>query len=626
MPKQINSFSGKNEKGFTLVEILVSLMLLLILVVAFVPLFTFVSQAIASNKARDVAVEIATQKMEEMRTLPYIVMTDSLAIDTSKDQLGLIGGDPPGSVKPTETVKVNNITYTVNTDIAWGDGEKSFKIVTVSVEAPGIFNKEVKISNQFDTVAAQEGLSIKRGSILVEIYDSGGNLLTDDSIQVYVQTLDYESDTEYTSGGQALFTNLPNGIYDVYAQVPTNMICHPDLIPQFDESTRLLSENNVTVTYNKEAKVIFVIDRSASINFSIRDGSNQIITTIDNFDTSEFALNWQESDTAHSLNYTTRNVTKAEINSGQLNTPITGLWPGGKYIASFQINKNISNNDFRLYNRYYNDNIELTAGVTTNMTINLESPPIKVALLGKRAWVEPLRYSSAKYYVSTWADQSGNQYNATNSTASTQPRFKRDASNKNQLMFEDGLMFLTLPSSESVNAECINNFTIFVSAEADKNHKLDPESETSNTNGTTVASGDPHRYLLYPNHKGADAGMGISLGKNGVTVYEHGADYMPAKAHYNTSLNGYNVIAVKYFKDAAGSANPIPSIYINGELKKTGKASNRSTVYSPVRIGGDTYGYYSGNLRAVLIYDSPTLDDFNIKAVTNFLNNNYTKP
>lgn len=619
MSKHINSFSGKNDKGFTLVEILVSLVLLLILVVAFVPLFTYVSQAIASNKARDVAVEIATQKMEEMRTLPYIVMTDGLVIDASKDQLGLIGGDPPGSVKPTETVNVNNITYTVNTDIAWGDDEKSFKIVTVSVEAPGIFNKEVKISNQFDTVAAQEGLSIKRGSILVEIYDSKGELLND-SIQVSVKTLDYESDFENTSGGQVLFTNLPNGIYDVYARVPVNMICHPDLIPQFDESTRLLSENNVTVTYNKEAKVNFVIDRFASINLSIRDGSNQKITTNSNFEKKEFSLNWYESDSTHSLNYATRNVTNAEIDSGQLATPITGLWPGGTYIVSFRIDKKISDSDFKLYNGYHNDNIQLTPGTTTNMTVNLDSPPIKVALLGKDDWVD-YRYSSleVKYYARKWKDQSGNENHAENyNDNKTQPRWLRPLfGTPREMLFEDANKpYFGIKDS----AECKNNFTVFVSANPDKNHKKDNVSGTPNTDG----EGANHRYLIYPSKKdGTKAGMGISLGTDGVTVYEHGNDYMPAKARFDAGLNSYNIIAVKYYHDPAGTVNPIPSIYVNGELKTTGVPSNRTEVYSPIQIGGDTHGYYSGNLRAVLIYDSPVLDDFNIKTVSQFLYDNY---
>ncbi|MDI9480060.1 MAG: hypothetical protein QM229_04545, partial [Bacillota bacterium] len=108
-----------------------------------------------------------------------------------------------------------------------------------------------------------------------------------------------------------------------------------------------------------------------------------------------------------------------------------------------------------------------------------------------------------------------------------------------------------------------------------------------------------------------------------VTVYEYGNSYMPAKATYNADLRAYNIIAVKYFQATAGTVNPTPSIYVNGEHKTTGYPSNKSVVYSPLRIGGGDWGYYRGNLRAVVIYDSPVLDDANIKAVSQFLYDNY---
>ena len=620
MSKHINSFSGKNDKGFTLVEILVSLMLLLILVIAFVPLFTYVSQAIASNKARDVAVEIATQKMEEMRALPYIVMTEGLSIDTTKPQLGLKDGDPPGSIEPTQTITVNNRTYTINTDIAWGDNEKSFKIVSVSVESPGVFNEAVKIINRFDTMAAQEGVRVEPGSILVEVYNSKGEPL-DESIQITIETSDLD-ETDYTIDGKALFTNLPSGAFEVKALVPANMVCHPDLTPQYDGSTRLITEHNVTVTYNKQAKVSFTMDRPAGINFYIKDQANNNISTNNNFVKNEFVFNWYESDPSHTMNITTRSVTNNELNNGKLDNAITNLWPEGTYIVSFRIDKKISDSDFRLYNAYYNDNIKLTAGTTKNITVNVDSPPIKVALLAKDSWVESRDAPWITYKARKWFDRSGNGYNAENTVNNDnlQPRWRKS---DNTMVFESNAKQYLAIKSE---AECKNNFTVFVSANPDEDHGLDAISnDPSNTLGTSG-----QKYLFYPSQKGDQAGMGISLGKNGVTVYEHGNNYMPAKARFDANLNRYSIIAVRYYHDPAGVVNPTPSIYVNGEHKTTGYPSNRTEVYSPLKIGGDlevegqqVWGYYRGNLRAVLIYDSPALDDFNIKAVSQYLYDNY---
>ena len=108
MPKQINSFSGKNDKGFTLVEILVSLVLLLILVVAFVPLFTFVAQAVSNNSSKDTATALANQQIEYLRTLPFLVRTVGGGIETDPNvpQLGFVGGNPVGSIPAADAVQI----------------------------------------------------------------------------------------------------------------------------------------------------------------------------------------------------------------------------------------------------------------------------------------------------------------------------------------------------------------------------------------------------------------------------------------------------------------------------------------------------------------------------------------
>lgn len=610
------------ENGFTLVEILVSLVILLILVMAFVPMFTFVAQAIASNKAKDVAIELATQKMEELRALPYVVLDSDQQIDATKPQLGLIDGEidgkPPGSVEPTVEVSVNNRTFLVTTDITWGDENKSFKLVSVTVTAPGVFNEAVSITNRFDTMAAQEGIRVHPGSILVEVFDSEGVPLTE-SIEITIETSGFDAITESTTAGKVVFTDLPSGVYRVSARVPSDMMCHPDLLSQYDSSTRLLTEDNITVTYNKQAKVSFIMDYSAGIDLTIKDHKNSNISTNNSFSGGKVILSWYESDPASTLSIMERNITNNEISNGKLGSVISGLWPEGTYIISVKINKNITDGDFRVYNSYYNDNIQLNANQNKAITAVLPAPPVKVVLLAKDDWVNS-RYAAGElfmYHARSWNDRSGNGYNAENYNDDNdlQPRWRKS---DDTMIFQSGnkkKQYLTIKSG----AECTNNFMVFVSAQPSEDHERDA---VSNDPGNTLGTGG-QKYLLYPTQKGTEAGMGISLGKNGVTVYEHGNSYMPAKARYDANLSDYHIIAVKYFQDTAGTVNPTPSIYVNGEHKTTGYPSNKSVVYSPLRIGGDDWGYYRGNLRAVVIYDSPVLDDANIKAVSQFLYDNY---
>jgi len=73
------------------------------------------------------------------------------------------------------------------------------------------------------------------------------------------------------------------------------------------------------------------------------------------------------------------------------------------------------------------------------------------------------------------------------------------------------------------------------------------------------------RYAFDPRHGGdQNAGAGLSIGTNGVAVYEHGSDYMPATATYPTELgDDWNHVMVVY-------EDQVPTIYLNGRAVHTG--------------------------------------------------------
>ncbi len=110
------------------------------------------------------------------------------------------------------------------------------------------------------------------------------------------------------------------------------------------------------------------------------------------------------------------------------------------------------------------------------------------------------------------------------------------------------------------------------------------------TTGITGTTGNGQRYAVYAEYGGSsNAGAGVSVGTNGVSVYEHGAGYMPALLVHDATLSGWNHIAVVY-------TSKQPSLYINGILVHTGLTSVRAAVFPGGRLGGDPYGYYMGEL------------------------------
>ncbi|MCP4614056.1 MAG: LamG domain-containing protein [Planctomycetes bacterium] len=123
-------------------------------------------------------------------------------------------------------------------------------------------------------------------------------------------------------------------------------------------------------------------------------------------------------------------------------------------------------------------------------------------------------------------------------------------------------------------------------------HEIDPES-TSGTGGV-----NNQRYAFDPQHGGeTDGGAGLSVGINGILVYEHGSNYMPATAVYDAEIGSdWNHIMIVY-------DNKQPTIYLNGNNVREGLTSPRGVVNAPIHFGGMAYGYFEGLMDEVRIYN-----------------------
>lgn len=139
-----------------------------------------------------------------------------------------------------------------------------------------------------------------------------------------------------------------------------------------------------------------------------------------------------------------------------------------------------------------------------------------------------------------------------------------------------------------------NNFTIEAWVNPTSTHGIDGQS-TSGTGGTSG-----QKYMLWPTHRGSQAGVGISVGTNGISVYEHGGGYMPSLLTWANPVSGWTHIAVVY-------TNKQPSLYVNGVLVATGLTSTKSNCYPSLGranviypnsggIGGGSYGSFDGSI------------------------------
>lgn len=98
------------EAGFTLVELTVSMVIISIVVVSFFGLFISLVRSTIIAKRRAVAITLATNQMEYLKSLPY----DGLAV-----QGGSIVATNPLPASQTKTI--NGVMYTIKTSISYVD-------------------------------------------------------------------------------------------------------------------------------------------------------------------------------------------------------------------------------------------------------------------------------------------------------------------------------------------------------------------------------------------------------------------------------------------------------------------------------------------------------------------------
>lgn len=146
---------------------------------------------------------------------------------------------------------------------------------------------------------------------------------------------------------------------------------------------------------------------------------------------------------------------------------------------------------------------------------------------------------------------------------------------------------------EPLFGELYNTFTYELWVKPLATIKIDIES----TIGVRGIRGQ--RYIIGPGHGGGEenAGIGVSVGTNGVIVYEHSSNYLPALLVYPVNITEWTHIAVVYH-------NKTPFLYINGQFKKQGLTSPKENVYASGFIGGlEPYGYYVGYLKELKIWN-----------------------
>lgn len=104
----LTSISRVQNKGFTLIEIIVGLAIFLIVVGALFGMTQLIFENIGQTRVRHAGRLLANEKMEEAHNLSY-------------DSLGTQGGIPAGPLAPQQQVELGGLTFTVKTAVIFID-------------------------------------------------------------------------------------------------------------------------------------------------------------------------------------------------------------------------------------------------------------------------------------------------------------------------------------------------------------------------------------------------------------------------------------------------------------------------------------------------------------------------
>jgi prepilin-type N-terminal cleavage/methylation domain-containing protein len=113
--------NNSEQKGFTLVELMLVIVILLLMLIAGGAFILYSSSRIAIERNKRVAVEVANSRLELMRTSPFDDIkptTLDYNIHYLEDQSGtwVVSGSDPG-----ETVNINGITVPITSTVQYID-------------------------------------------------------------------------------------------------------------------------------------------------------------------------------------------------------------------------------------------------------------------------------------------------------------------------------------------------------------------------------------------------------------------------------------------------------------------------------------------------------------------------
>lgn len=235
---------ARDEHGFSLIELIVSLTIFSLLVGTLVALIATGLRAARNNKDRSVGAHLASQEMDSIRQLSF-----------SRITLG----------SSQHNVTVNTVRYKVQTDTEWVANNSTSNSCDSTGSSPRVVRVDVTVTwpNMRGAAPVETATEVSppvgsydpdNGHIAVRVRDRNASALGSVPIRVTGSGVDV-TQTTTASAGCAFFGFLPPGTYAVTLGTPGSV----------DRQSNAVPSQTVGVTAGNTTSVAFDYDQSATI-------------------------------------------------------------------------------------------------------------------------------------------------------------------------------------------------------------------------------------------------------------------------------------------------------------------------------------------------------------------------
>lgn len=322
-----------NNSGFTLVEVLLSMLILSIIVTSATVAFVYATKTSRDNKLEMTAMSLANDSVEYIRSLEFADIGTKTIVGGTE-----VFGDPKGDILQSTTKVVDGVEYTIKTSINWetrgswdlGDIDWDYKSIRITVYPTSrvgdtILTKVIETYITRDSSQpALTGANISVRLIRGWNYSAGTKSPVSNVRVLLSSGPSAPRQVQTSSGGVSSFLDLLPGGYTVTVD-PSNlgMMLQPNLAADW---TSTISDG---ITQRKE----FQVEYPCSLKITLKDLAG-----------SPIGLTGGESGSIKiSVPYGTeinKTFTSADMDAqGKLpDNYITGLWPvGSGYSGAYTV-------------------------------------------------------------------------------------------------------------------------------------------------------------------------------------------------------------------------------------------------------------------------------------------------